>query len=196
MQEIKKLKTLFLLKEIDRSFCPVKNRAESDAEHTCSTLFLAQYFLPKINKDRKKKLNELKVMKMLLYHDIIEIEAGDTYTYDDKSVANQQKREKSALNKLLKKLPVEISKDFCKLWIEFEESKTLEAKFCKAIDKLDPMIHNLDNKKPWSAGKISEKKLREKKQKYFEEFPILLTVFNDIILYVKSRKYFYIESGR
>lgn len=191
MQEIKKLKTLFLLKEIERSYCPVKTREETTAEHTYSSLMLAQYFLPKINKNKKKKLDELKVMKMLLYHDIIEIETGDFYLYDIKLQKIKHKKEQKALKKLKLKLPKEIAKDFVILWKEFEEYKTLESKFCKAIDKLDPIIHNLDAKTAWKDGKISEKLLREKKEKYFVEFPILLKVFNSIIKYIKEKKYFY-----
>lgn len=191
MEEIKKLKTLFLLKEVDRSFCPVNNREESTAEHTYSTLILCQYFLPKVNKTLKKKLNELKVMKMLLYHDIVEIEAGDTYLYDEKLQIGKEDKEKKALLKMKNKLPKEIYKDFDVLWNEFELGKTKEARFCKAIDKLDPMIHNLDNKQAWRKAKITEKLLRSKKQKYFEEFLVLLKVFNDIIKYVKANKYFY-----
>jgi putative hydrolase of HD superfamily len=191
MQEIKKLKTLFLLKEVDRSFCTVKNREESTAEHTYSTLMLAQYFLPKVNKTLKKKLNELNIMKMLLYHDIVEIEAGDTYLYNEKLQIGKENKERKALLKMKSKLPIEIYKDFDVLWNAFELGKTKEARFCKAIDKLDPMIHNLDNKQEWLKAKISEKLVRDKKQKYFEEFPILLKAFNDIIKYVKENKYFY-----
>ncbi len=185
MNEIKKLHTFYLHKEINRRG-KVKDRFESSAEHTYSALILAQYFLPKI----KQKLNELKVMKMLLYHDVIEIEFGDTFILSNQHGANQKERETTAFEKLKKKIPLELAKEYEQFWEEYEENKTIEAKFAQAIDKLDPVVHSIFKKVDWRVNKFTEKKLREKKEKYFVEFPELVKFFNELIDFANERDYF------
>jgi len=185
MQEIERLNYLFRLKEIDRTACGVKNREESTAEHTYSVLMLSQYFLPKIT----QKLDHLKVMRMLLVHDIVEIEAGDTYLYDDEQQIHKEEREKTAFETLLKQIPPELAPDFKQLWHEFEENTTPEAKFCKAIDKLDPIIHSAFNKRDWDTMNITEETLRKKKEAHFEEFPAIHAVFNKWVEHAKQKGY-------
>lgn len=186
LQELKKLYKLFELKEISRSFCYVNNRDESSAEHTYSTLILAQYFLQKVS----VQLDELKVMKMLLYHDIIEIEAGDTYFYDDNKKASQNKREQDALETIKTKIPLELYNELRKYWLEFEGENTIESKFCKAIDKIDPIVHNMHNKDAWQKAKITEYLLRTKKEKYFDDFPELKDAFNNLIKHISDNNLF------
>ncbi|MEM0231400.1 MAG: HD domain-containing protein [Candidatus Woesearchaeota archaeon] len=185
INEIKKLSELFRLKEIKRR-SSVGNRAESSAEHSWSCILLAEYFLPKI----KQKLDENKVIKMLLYHDLIEIKSGDTYFFDEAATRNQKKLEYSALENLRKSIPTPIFREFIKYWKEFDENTTPEAKFCQAIDKLDPIIQAAFNKKEWKQNKITEKQLREKKQHYFTPFPEINQIFEEFISYAKQNKYF------
>jgi len=149
-------------------------------------LILAQYFFPKI----KQKLDELKAMKMLLFHDIVEIEAGDTFILSSAHTKNQQEKEMKAFKSLKNKIPREISKEYEKLWIEYEENKTNEAKFCQAIDKLDPVVHSIFKKADWKINKFTEKKLRDKKEKYFADFPEILDFFNKLIDYANKNDYF------
>lgn len=186
-EELKKLYNLFKLKEINRSFCYVNGRDESTAEHTYSTLILAQYFLPKM----QIKLDELKIIKMLLYHDIIEIECGDTYFYDENKRLGKDARELNALETIKTKIPFELHSELKKYWLEYKDSKTIESKFCHAIDKLDPIIHNMHDKDAWQLGKIDEELLRAKKEKYFDEFPELKQVFNDLIKHINENDFFY-----
>jgi len=177
MEEIKKIHKLFSLKEVDR-YGIVKDRQESSAEHSYSSLMLAQYFLPKI----KKNLDELKVMKMLLYHDVVEIEAGDTYFLDYKP----EEKERNALKILKKKIPGSMAGEIEDLWEEFEENKTPEAKFCQAIDKFDPVIHFLEHKKEWKKAKVTEKIMRDRKDRYFKEFPVIMEMWDKIVDYYKK----------
>ncbi|MFH0797977.1 MAG: HD domain-containing protein [Candidatus Woesearchaeota archaeon] len=191
MEDIEKLHHLYKLKEINRHGI-VKGRRESTAEHVYSCMILAEYFLPKI----KQKLDELKIMKMLLFHDIVEIEAGDTFVLDKKARITQQKKEANGFKVLKTKIPKELSKEYHKLWREYEAGKTLEAKFCQAIDKLDPILHHLDNSAPWKKYKFTEQKLREQKERYFKEFPVIMKMFNELIEVANKKNYFYREKGK
>lgn len=114
-------------------------RRENDAEHSFSlalfTAVLAEY--------SNKPIDVLKTMKMVLVHDIVEIDAGDTYCYDSAGNTTKEEREKAAADRLFALLPPEQEKEFRGLWEEFEEWKTPEAKFAAAMDRLQPLLLNL-----------------------------------------------------
>ncbi|MBS3176698.1 HD domain-containing protein [Candidatus Woesearchaeota archaeon] len=185
MDEIKKLHRLYALKEVDR-YGVVKHRRESTAEHVYSCLVLAQYFLTKT----RRKLDQNKVMKMLLYHDIVEIESGDVYFLDEKKLEQKKKIENKAFERLKKQIPSSMTKEIESLWREFEENKTKEAKFCQAIDKFDPAVHFLEKKEDWVKQKLTEKIVREKKDPYLKDFPEIMAMWNKIIAYAKKNGYF------
>ena len=105
-------------------------RLESDAEHSFSCCLLAL----KIIHDRKLKLNTEKVLKMLLYHELGEIDVGDITPVDNISKEEKHKMEKVAVERISKVFEMP---EMFELWQEFEENITPEAKFCKMIDKLD-----------------------------------------------------------
>jgi len=185
MREIEQLNYLYRLKHIDRTALSVKNREESTAEHVYSSLILVEYFLPKI----EQELDELKVRRMILSHDLVEIEAGDTYLYDDAAQQGKKEREHHAFKIIAEKIPTELAKDFFALWIEFEENRTPEAKFCNAIDKLDPIIHSAFSERDWTTNNITETTLRAKKEAYFKEFPCIRDVFEKWVNYAKEHKF-------
>jgi len=185
MHEIEKLNYLYRLKHVDRTAVGVKDREESTAEHTYSVLMLAEYFLPKI----EQNLDEIKVRRMLLVHDIVEIESGDTYYYDEAAQIGKQEREQKAFEELLTKIPQELATDFKQLWYEFEENKTMEAKFCKALDKIDPIIHSAFSKRDWDINNLTEERLRSKKEEYFKEFPAIQRAFDTWIVHGKQKGY-------
>jgi len=187
MSDIHKIYKLYELKFVNRRGV-INDRHETSAEHTYSCLVLAKYFLPLID----QKIDELKVMNMILFHDIIEIESGDTFNliHDKSTLQEQTEKELKALDVLKSKIPKNLENSFTELFHEFESMKTIESRFCKAIDKLDPVIHNLYGKKAWQNNKFNEEILRQNKQKYFEEFPEILRVFNEFINYAKENNYF------
>jgi len=127
------------LKSVYRE-CSVENRKESSAEHSWSCLILADYFLNLI----KEKLDRLKVYGLLMYHDLVEIESGNFEMAPGSDRSNKQKIEECAAKKLSLGLPDILKSKYIKLFEEFEEQKTREAKFAKAIDYLDAEIHELD----------------------------------------------------
>lgn len=183
IDELKRVHTLYLLKEVNR-YGTVKDRQESVAEHTYSMLILAQFFLPKI----EQRLDELKVFKMLLFDDIIEVETGDTFILHRQGPAHAKEHE--ALPDFVARLPKEFAREYEELWHEHEEGKTLEAKFCIAIDAMDPIIHSMFKYEDWRRNKFTEKKLREKKEHLFREFPAMHQAFEDLIRHLRANNCF------
>src|SRR3989338_3585163 len=135
MNQINKMRKLYKLKEVYR-YNSVQKRKESSAEHTWSALMLADYCLTRT----KNNLNRLKVYELLMYHDIVEIETGDIPIHHEEKRNNKKQEEMKAANKLAQELPEEVGKKLQSLFTEFEENKTPEAKFARAIDKLDALI--------------------------------------------------------
>ncbi len=114
-------------------------RKENDAEHSFSlalfTAILAEY--------SNEPIDVLKTMKMVLVHDIVEIDAGDTYCYDADGAKTKADREERAAERLFGLLPEEQEAEFRGLWEEFEERKTTEARFAAVMDRIQPLLLNL-----------------------------------------------------
>lgn len=126
-------------------------RKENDAEHAwhmaIMTLLLSEY--------ANEEIDVLKTVSMLLIHDIVEIDAGDTYAYDEAAKATQEAREQKAADRIFGLLP----KDQCRrmrcLWEEFEERKTPEARFARAMDNIQPvMLNAATDGKAWREHKV------------------------------------------
>ena len=183
MEEINKFRTFNRLKSIYR-FCSVGERKETTAEHTWACLMLADFFLTKYNFD----LDRLKVYELLMYHDVVEIEAGDTPLHPNINSDGKKEKEEKAAEELKKLLPEHQSKKFELLFDEYENQKTKEARFAKAIDALEAVIHELDYKTDWKDW--TKEFLIEKKEKYFEEFSEIKISFNDIVCFLEDNGYF------
>lgn len=126
-------------------------RAENDAEHAWHMAVMA-YLLKEYSNE---EVDIAKVMIMCLIHDIVEIEAGDTYAFDDVNLATQKAREDEAKEKIYSLLPEDQKKEFIALFDEFEEAKTPEAKYAKAMDNLQPIILNNSNGgSDWKAHNV------------------------------------------
>ena len=127
------------LKDISRKTMPVGlDRFENSAEHSwhvcISALMLKEYSNEKVNID--------KVIKMLLIHDLGEIDAGDTVVYhsETKEVAE---KEMKGIKRILDMLGEDEANYYFDLWNEFEKGETAEAKFARAVDRVPPLLHNL-----------------------------------------------------
>ncbi len=180
---INQLRKFYELKKVERANS-VGSRKESPSEHSWSCLILADYFLSKM----KSNLDRLKVYELLMYHDVVEIEAGDVNLLHEQGRQHKQEREKQAAHVLHQHLPLELRNKFLTLFHEYEEGKTTEARFAKAIDALDAVIHELDYKKDWKGW--TEEFLRQKKGPLFEEFPELKTVFEESVTFAREEGYF------
>lgn len=127
------------------------DRRENDAEHSFSIAVMAMIF-----KDYAPNANVDKTIRMLLVHDLVEIEAGDTFAYDTEGYKDKFEREQNAAENIYGILPNEIGEELKALWYEFEEGKTPEAKFANAIDRLQPVINNIYNHGgTWLEYKVS-----------------------------------------
>lgn len=134
--EIDKVKNVFRQTHLSGN-----GRKENDAEHSWHMAVMA-YFLKEY---ANEKVDIAKVMLMCLIHDIVEIDAGDTYAYDSSALQTQKDREETAKKRIFSILPKEQAKELTNLFDEFEEYKTAESKFAHAMDNLQPLILNNSN---------------------------------------------------
>lgn len=111
-------------------------RRENDAEHAwhmaIMTILLSEY--------ANEEIDVLRTVTMLLIHDLVEIDAGDTYAYDEEAKKTQEVREKKAADRIYNLLPEDQAKKLYDIWLEFEAKETPEAKFARAMDNLQPMM--------------------------------------------------------
>jgi putative hydrolases of HD superfamily len=114
------------------------SRRENSAEHSwhlaVMVMLLTEYATEHIDIPR--------VLKMVLIHDLVEIDAGDTYCYDEEGNKGKVERERKAAHRIFGLLPNEQSEEFHALWEEFEARSTPEAKFAAALDRLQPLLNN------------------------------------------------------
>lgn len=113
-------------------------RKENDAEHAWHMAVMAILLSEYANEE----IDLLKTLKMILMHDVVEIDAGDTYAYDEVGKLSQEEREEAAAKRLYGMLPEEQAKEYYCLWREFEERSTPEAKFARTMDNLQPLMLN------------------------------------------------------
>jgi putative hydrolase of HD superfamily len=128
------------LKEVFRQTLVTQSkRRENDAEHSWHlclvVLVLAEHA-------ESKPIDVLRVLKMVILHDLVEIDAGDTFAYDTAAMATQHEREQRAAERIFGLLPPDQGAEFRALWDEFEARQTPEAKFAAAVDRFQPMLLN------------------------------------------------------
>lgn len=114
------------------------SRREGDAEHAWHLAVMA--FL--LSEYANETIDVPKTIKMLLLHDVVEIDAGDTYAYDDEGNQTKREREERAADRIYGMLPDEQKREYRALWEEFEAMETPEAKFANALDKIQPVLLN------------------------------------------------------
>ena len=132
--EVDKLKEIFR-----QTVCTQSRRPENDAEHSwhlcLAVIVLAEHA-------NFAGLDVLRVLRMLIIHDLVEIDAGDTFAYDIQRMADQHAREALAADRIFGLLPEDQAAEFRALWDEFEERRTPESRFALAIDRFQPMLLN------------------------------------------------------
>ncbi len=128
------------LKEVFRQTVNTRSRrAENDAEHSWHLCLCVIVLAEHAN---APQLDVLRVLKMLIIHDLVEIDAGDTFAYDTAAMAGQHERESIAADRIFGLLPADQARTFRALWDEFEARATPEAKFAAAVDRFQPMLLN------------------------------------------------------
>lgn len=180
------------IREIDRekligrqTYLTDGSRKENDAEHAwhlaLMTILLGEY--------AKEPIDVLKTVTMVLLHDIVEIDAGDTYAYDDEAKKTQQERELKAADRIFNLLPKEQAEKLRGLWDEFEACATPEAKFARTMDNIQPAVLTAaEGGKAWREKNVLLSKILERNRITPEGSDVLWQYMKENLLkpYVKT----------
>lgn len=131
--EVDKVKNVFR-----QTYLADGNRKENDAEHSWHIAIMAML----LQEYAKEPVDVLRVMSMVLIHDLVEIDAGDTYAYDTEGAATKRERELRAAERIFGLLPEDQGSYFRELWDEFEEYETADAKYAHLLDNFQPLLLN------------------------------------------------------
>ena len=137
------------------------DRNENDAEHSWHLAMMAIV----LAEHSDKPIDVLKVLKMVLIHDIVEIDAGDTFIYDSTKNHTNTDEELLAAKRIFGLLPTEQAEEFIEIWKEFEDGITDEAKFAKSMDRFEPLLQNTSNNGgTWAEYNVPFQKVYDKKK--------------------------------
>ena len=137
-------------------------RCENDAEHAWH-MALMIYLLKEYSKE---KFDVAKAMMMAIIHDIVEIDAGDTYAYDTRGLETQKERERLAADRIFGMLPCDQEKHLRSLFEEFEAGESAEARFVKAMDNFQPLLLNdLNDGEDWKRHSVRESQVVNRQSK-------------------------------
>lgn len=148
------------LKAVQRKVKPLGlDRYENSAEHSWQIALLAMV----LKRYADEEINVEKVVKMLLVHDIGEIDADDVFFFDDAGRSDAKEKESAAMKRIFGILPDETAKEFFELWNEFENGDTVEAKYARAIDRVMPVLQNLyNNRQSWTENNVTKEQILTK----------------------------------
>lgn len=190
LEEVRKIQTLFELKKVIRYNHERLHviQTESVAEHVYGMLCLSDYFM--LLEDIKEEWDQAKIKMMIQYHDIDEIETGDVIGYQKtaKDIAN----ERSMAELVINKLPDHVQSLIREALDEYEAGETIEARFAKAIDKLEPSVHlyNDNGKAILAVNKTTKDEHDRIKYPYVKDFPIIKR-FVDVLTAEFEKENFY-----
>lgn len=154
LREIDKLKNV-----IRKSPLIDKSRKENSAEHSWH---LAMYALV-LSESSNKSINIDRVIRMLLIHDIVEIDAGDHPIHESTNNENQEELEQQAAQRIFGLLPECQGEELIALWQEFESGASNDTAFAKALDRMQPLIHNIaTDGGTWSEANVTESQVKER----------------------------------
>lgn len=154
------------------------SRRENDAEHAWHMAVMAYLFREYANED----IDISKVILMCLIHDVVEIEAGDTYAYDEEAKKSQREREEIAKKHIFGMLPSDQGRELETLFDEFEAQETAEAKFAKAMDNLQPvLLHEANGGGDWKEHGVTKEQIMRRQEKTRRGSEELFEVIKDII---------------
>lgn len=187
-KEIEFILAIDALKNVNRrNFNADNSRRENTAEHSWQVVVFAQILYPYAR--NKEKIDLGRVLKMLSVHDVVEVDAGDTFFYDEKANEGKFERELASAKRIFGILNEPLQSEFLNLWLEFEAGETYEAIFANAVDRMIPFTLNCyNNGLSWiEAGVEFEKvkqllrpKINEASEEMTEAFDILIQkAFNE-----------------
>ena len=148
-----------------------RTRNENSAEHSWHIALLALVLSEYAAEDG---IDIFRVVKMLLIHDLVEIDAGDTYCYDDRGRQDQARREKQAADRIFNLLPEDQALTFFALWEEFEARETPESRLANALDRVQPFLHNYFTEgRTWQENDIQSSQVVNRMQPVEDGSPFL-----------------------
>lgn len=173
MLELDKMKNLYR-----QTYVLHEDRKENDAEHSWHLAILA-FLLAEYSNEN---INVTHVMKMVLLHDVVEIDAGDTYCYDNEGYKSKAEREEKAAQRIFGLLPDDQRKEFYDLWREFEDSETPDARFAAMLDRVQPLLLNYTKGGiSWKEHGIHKEQVLNRNIDYFSESDELAELIKYII---------------
>ncbi len=167
------------LKSVERrNYLADGSRRENTAEHSWHVTVMAL-----VLSDGAKGLDQAKLLGMLLLHDIVEVDAGDTFCYDDAAHADKEAREQAAARRLFGLLPDDQAQALRGLWDEFEAGETAEARLARALDRINPFILNfLAGGGSWKEHGVKEqqilKRMDEVRTGMPDAWPLVLSILD------------------
>lgn len=163
IREIDKVKNIFR-----QTYLLDGRRRENDAEHSwhiaVMAVILAEYAPEGTDLSR--------VIKMVLIHDLVEIDAGDTYLFDEKANQDKAEREEAAARRIFGLLPDDAGAEVMALWREFEDRSTSEARFAALMDRFQPFLHNMATRGiSWMEHGVALSQVLDRMRPVLEPFP-------------------------
>lgn len=156
--EVDKIKQIYR-----RNYVIGTDRHETDAEHSWHLAIMAMLLSEHVT---GYTVDMLKIIKMVLIHDIVEIDAGDTYCFDAQAGMDKEAREQAAADRLFELLPLDQAQEMRSLWEEFEQRVSPEARLADALDRLQPlMLHYNTEGKSWKRNNIVSAQVRERNKR-------------------------------
>ena len=163
LMEIDKVKNIFR-----QTYLADGKRKENDAEHSWHLAIAAFLLKEYVAED----VDVMKVMIMVLIHDLVEIDAGDTYAYDAEGAKTKRAREVAAAYRIFGMLPEDQGGDFRELWDEFEAYESDDAKFAHLLDNFQPLLLNHEsNGKSWTEHHVKKSQIYKRNEKIEETSP-------------------------
>jgi putative hydrolases of HD superfamily len=154
------------------------SRRENDAEHCWEVAMMAIV----LAEHAGAPIDLARVVRMLLIHDIVEIDAGDTFIYDEEARTTQVEREERAAERLFGLLPADQAVELRELWAEFEDLKTAESRFARALDRLQPLLHNYHSGGAlWSQHGLDYGRVTERNEIIGRGSPTLLAYAQEVL---------------
>lgn len=173
MLELDKMKNIYR-----QTYVLHEDRKENDAEHSWHLAILA--FM--LEEYAAEPIDTLKVIKMVLLHDVVEIDAGDTYLYDEEGYKSKAEREEKAAQRIFGLLPDDQRDEYYALWREFEDDITYESRFASILDRMQPLLLNYTKGGiAWKEHGVHKEQVLSRNQPYFDASHELAEVIESVI---------------
>ena len=171
--EIDRLKSV-----VRQNYLADGSRRENTAEHSWHVTLMAMILC----EHAAEPVDRARVLELLLVHDLVEIDAGDTFAYDSAGEQTKAAREQAAAERIFGLLPAAQAEQLRAAWDEYEASATPEARFALSLDRLMPMIHNsLTEGRAWQANGVAADKVRHRAESISRGAPALGALANKLI---------------